>query len=247
MDKIDKYKVVAALVRSFFEAFSSGIVDCHIKTEADRFRPLSVKKAMLNHYEAVGEVFNDTLFYPLSCINYTMDEIEGKLRKADMRHAKMTDLVKLACRSDAVYAAMVAEYKRNFMALLGGRVPSIADHLRLYTRGEGAGSVDTDTAISLTVRTVMLAYARGIRQAGTGKASLHQATVFRLLLEAMTVLLHDRQMSLTGIDETDGLDAIFVKACRSEHNFHVLTREMDRTYGELVESEGIISQDDKAN
>ena len=93
----------------------------------------------------------------------------------------------------------------------------------------------------------MLAYARGIRQAGTGKASLHQATVFRLLLEAMTVLLHDRQMSLTGIDETDGLDAIFVKACRSEHNFHVLTREMDRTYGELVESEGIISQDDKAN
>ena len=189
MDKI--YKVVAALVRSFFEAFSSGIVDCHIKTEADRFRPLSVKKAMLNHYEAVGEVFNDTLFYPLSCINYTMDEIEGELRKADMRHATMTDLVKLACRSDAVYAAMVAEY--------------------------------------------------------TGKASLHQATVFRLLLEAMTVLLHDRQMSLTGIDETDGLDAIFVKACRSEHNFHVLTREMDRTYGELVESEGIISQDDKAN
>ncbi len=91
MDKIDKYKVVAALVRSFFEAFSSGIVDCHIKTEADRFRPLSVKKAMLNHYEAVGEVFNDTLFYPLSCINYTMDEIEGELRKADMRHATMTD------------------------------------------------------------------------------------------------------------------------------------------------------------
>ena len=237
MDKIDKYKVVAALVRSFFEAFSSGIVDCHIKTEADRFRPLSVKKAMLNHYEAVGEVFNDTLFYPLSCINYTMDEIEGELRKADMRHATMTDLVKLACRSDAVYAAICG----------AGRVPAIADHLRLYTRGEGAGSVDTDTAISLTVRTVMLAYARGIRQAGTGKASLHQATVFRLLLEAMTVLLHDRQMSLTGIDETDGLDAIFVKACRSEHNFHVLTREMDRTYGELVESEGIISQDDKAN
>ena len=54
MDKIDKYKVVAALVRSFFEAFSSGIVDCHIKTEADRFRPLSVKKAMLNHYETPG-------------------------------------------------------------------------------------------------------------------------------------------------------------------------------------------------
>ena len=62
MDKIDKYKVVAALVRSFFEAFSSGIVDCHIKTEADRFRPLSVKKAMLNHYEAVGEVFPDAKY-----------------------------------------------------------------------------------------------------------------------------------------------------------------------------------------
>lgn len=247
MDKIDKYKVLAALVRSFFGAFSAGIVDCHVKAEADKFSPILVKKAMLDHYEAVGEVFNDTLFYPLSCINYTMGEIESELLKTDMQRASMTDLVRLACRTDAMHAAMVAEYKRNFMALLGGRVPGVADHLRQYTRGEAAGSVDTDTAISLTVRTVMLAYARGIRRAGTGKASLHQATLFRLLLEAMTVLLHERQLSLAGIDETHGLDAIFVRACRSEHNFHVMTREMDRTYGELVENEGIISQDDNAN
>ena len=45
----------------------------------------------------------------------------------------------------------------------------------------------------------------------------------------------------------DGLSAIFLRACQTEHNFGVMTAEMDRTYAELVKTEGIISQDDMAN
>ena len=82
MEKIDKFKVVAALVRSFFSAFPAGITDCLIKDPAEKFRPRSVKKAMLNHYEAVGDAFNDIIFYPLARINYSIEEIEDRLRKA---------------------------------------------------------------------------------------------------------------------------------------------------------------------
>lgn len=247
MEKIDKFKVVAALVRSFFSAFPAGITDCLIKDPAEKFRPRSVKKAMLNHYEAVGDAFNDIIFYPLARINYSIEEIEDRLRKADMARMTMAGLVRMACRTDAIYEAMVAEYKRNFMALLGGMTPDVGTHLKEYHRGQGDDSVDSDTAISLCVRTAMTAYARGIRRAGTGKASLHQATLYRLLLESMATLLHDKPFSLSGLDADDGLDAIFMRACRTEHNFMVMTSEMDNTYAELVKNEGIIAQDDTAN
>lgn len=247
MGKINKYKMVAALVRSFFSAFTAGIIDCHVKDSDDKLRPIVVKKAMLSHYEAVGHVFNDTMFYPLAYINYTFEEIEHNLRHIDIQSTTMIDLVKMACRTDGIYNAMVAEYKRNFTSLLGGRVPDTAEHLRSYTHGNDSETVDSDTAIALCVRTVMLAYARGIRRAGTGKVSLHQATLYRLLLESMTVLLNDRQPSLNGVNDDTALSSLFIRICQNEHNFNVMTREMDRTYTELVKNEGIISQDDNAN
>lgn len=247
MDKIDKTKVVAALVRSFFSAFSAGIIDCHVKDYADKQRPIVVKKTMLEHYEAVGRVFNDTIFYPLAHLNYSMDEMESLLQENAAKCRSMVELVGLACRTEGLFKAMVAEYKRNFTALLGGRVPGVAEHLRQYTRGEGEGEADCDTAIALVTRTTMFAYARGIRQGATGKASLHQATLYRLLIEAMQTLLHNRPMPLTGFTEADGLASIFIRACRSEHNFHVMAAEMDNTYIDLVKNEGIISQDDNAN
>ena len=36
MEKTDKYKTVAALVRCFFGAFSAGIIDCHVKDYAEK-------------------------------------------------------------------------------------------------------------------------------------------------------------------------------------------------------------------
>ena len=142
---------------------------------------------------------------------------------------------------------MISDSLVFHLDLLGGRVPGVAEHLRQYTRGEGEGEADCDTAIALVTRTTMFAYARGIRQGATGKASLHQATLYRLLIEAMQTLLHDRPMPLTGFTEADGLASIFIRACRSEHNFHVMAAEMDNTYIDLVKNEGIISQDDNAN
>lgn len=238
--KISKGKTLAALVRSFFDAFSSGIIDSGDSEVAERRQPKNVKQAMLEHYEQIAPVFLDTIFFPLAAMNFSYDDIERVVREAQRDGGDMMALVKTACASDVLYEAMAAEYRRNFSALLGGRCTPVADHLAGYVRRQDGrdGEVDSDRAIELVVRVVMYAYARGLRRASAdGKPSLRQATLFRLLLDAMNVLLLDEAASFD--DCGDDLAGMFLKVCRSEHNFTVMTSEMDRTYDELVRKEGI--------
>ena len=234
--KVDKYKVLAALVRSFFDAFSSGVIDCGEAGAKERRQPKNVKQAMLEHYGHIAPVFFDTIFFPLAAMNFRYEDIERVVREAQKRGDDMMALVKTACASDALYDAMVAEYKRNFTALLGGRCAPIADHMASYTRGGvkgGEEALDADRAIELTVRVVMHAYARGLKQAGGGMAKFRQPTLFRLLLDAMNTLLCDTAADYGDCGED--LSAMFMKVCRSEHNFTVMTTEMDRVHNEIME------------
>ena len=237
--KTDKYKLLAALVRCFFESFSSGIIDnSHIEKSEDRNSAQTVKKLMLEHYEHIAPVFFDTLFFPLAAMNFEYADIERVVREAQQRGDDMMALVKTACASDAMYEAMVAEYKRNFSNLLAGRYATTADHLISYTHGDGdnAEGIDTERAIELTVRVVMYAYARGLRRGTEGRKSVRQASLFRLLIDAMNVLLLDEAVQF---EDDDELAAMFLKVCLNEHNFTVMTSEMDRTFDELVRKEGI--------
>lgn len=232
--KVDKYKLLAALVRSFFDAFSSGIIDNSDADTKERRQPKNVKQSMLEHYGHIAPVFFDTIFFPLAAMNFKYEDIERVVREAQKRGDDMMALVKTACASDALYDAMVAEYKRNFSALLGGRCASVADHLASYTHGDeadGIAAFDTDRAIELTVRVAMHAYARGLKQVDKSMAKFSQATLFRLLLDAMNTLLCDTAADYTDCGED--LSAMFLKVCQSEHNFTVMTTEMDRVHNEI--------------
>ena len=248
MDRIDKYKLMSTLIRSFFESYTSGIIDCHVKNPQEKFNPQTIKKIMLEHYEQIAPTFHEILLYPVAAMNFSFEEIEEILTSAQAKDIQdMTGLFRRLCVSEELHNALVAEYRRNFGLLLNGRFASIPEHLKSYTQGTApAGGVETEHAIRLAVRTVMKSYARGIRHAGTGKSSLHQASVFRLLLDAMTTLLCDRPLSQADADK-GGLNALFMKACRSQPNIDVMTDEMEIAYNQLVQNEGIISHDDKAN
>ena len=237
--KTDKYKVLAALVRSFFKAFASGVIDnSRIEAAEKRDSPQTVKKLMLEHYEHIAPVFMDTLFFPLAAMNFSYADIERVVRDTQREGGDMMSLVRKACATDGMYEAMVAEYKRNFANLLAGSHASVAAHLDSYTRcgDASAASIDTDRAIELTVRVVMYAYARGLRRGTAGGTSIRQASLFSLLLDAMNVLLLD-EAAVYG--DGDDLSAMFLRVCRNEHNFTVMTAEMDRTFDELVRKEGI--------
>lgn len=264
-EKIDKYKVQAALVRSFFDAFSHGVIESQVEDPKEKTTPQSVKKLMLEHYEHIAPAFFDTMFFPLAAMNYKYEDIAALAREAQQRGDDMMALVRTACGDEAYYNAMVEEYKRNFSMLLAGRYLSNADHLEGYVRkaeAETEASVDSDRAIELTVRVVMFAYVRGLRQTVEGarfdrsvqlgqvhplgenarsdrSAHLRQvhplrgATLFRLMLDAMNILLLDEAVDFADAEAAD-LASLFLKVCQTQHNFTVMTNEMDRTYSELM-------------
>lgn len=263
-EKIDKYKVQAALVRSFFDAFSHGVIESQVEDPKEKTTPQSVKKLMLEHYEHIAPAFFDTMFFPLAAMNYKYEDIAALAREAQQRGDDMMALVRTACGDEAYYNAMVEEYKRNFSMLLAGRYLSNADHLEGYVRkaeAETEASVDSDRAIELTVRVVMFAYVRGLRQTGESARfdrsvhlgqvhplgedarsdrSVHlrqvqpnQATLFRLMLDAMNILLLDEAVDFADAEAAD-LASLFLKVCQTQHNFTVMTDEMDRTYSELM-------------
>lgn len=235
------------MVRSFFDAFSHGVIESQVEDRKEKTTPQSVKKLMLEHYEHIAPAFFDTMFFPLAAMNYKYEDIAALAREAQQRGDDMMALVRTACGDEAYYNAMVEEYKRNFSMLLAGRYLSNADHLEGYVRKtetETEASVDSDRAIELTVRVVMFAYVRGLRQTGEDarfdrSAHLGQvhplrgATLFRLMLDAMNILLLDEAVDFADAEATD-LASLFLKVCQTQHNFTVMTNEMDRTYSELM-------------
>lgn len=252
-------------MRSFFDAFSHGVIESQVEDRKEKTTPQSVKKLMLEHYEHIAPAFFDIMFFPLAAMNYKYEDIAALAREAQQRGDDMMALVRTACGDEAYYNAMVEEYKRNFSMLLAGKYLSNADHLEGYvrkTKEETEASVDSDRAIELTVRVVMFAYVRGLRQTGESARfdrsvhlgqvhpqqedarfdrsahlgqvhSLRGATLFRLMLDAMNVLLLDEAVDFADAEAAD-LASLFLKVCQTQHNFTVMTNEMDRTYSELM-------------
>lgn len=223
-------------MRSFFDAFSHGVIESQVEDRKEKTTPQSVKKLMLEHYEHIAPAFFDTMFFPLAAMNYKYEEIAALAREAQQRGDDMMALVRTACGDEAYYNAMVEEYKRNFSMLLAGKYLSNADHLEGYVRKakeETEASVDSDRAIELTVRVVMFAYVRGLRQTKKEGKQPNQATLFRLMLDAMNILLLDEAVDFADAEAAD-LASLFLKVCQTQHNFTVMTDEMDRTYSELM-------------
>lgn len=223
-------------MRSFFDAFSHGVIESQVEDRKEKTTPQSVKKLMLEHYEHIAPAFFDIMFFPLAAMNYKYEDIAALAREAHQRGDDMMALVRTACGDEAYYNAMVEEYKRNFSMLLAGKYLSNADHLEGYVRKaeeETEASVDSDRAIELTVRVVMFAYVRGLRQTKKDGKQPNQATLFRLMLDAMNILLLDEAVDFADAEAAD-LASLFLKVCQTQHNFTVMTNEMDRTYSELM-------------
>lgn len=244
---IDKYKLTATLVKAFFDGYSSGIVDSHVTDVHEKYKPYTIKRVMLEHYESLFPVFHSLMLTAMAVMNFSYEEAEALFLKEARRGSSAERLLKCACGSEELYQALVEEYKRNFSDLLAGRRATVQQHMLSYTHGEETGSdrVDTETALRQTVRMSMRAYAKGIRAAKTGKATLHQPTVFRLIADALGTLA----LNGSGTDtiRVHSVGEYFLRLCGSRHNLAVMNEAINETYAELVEQEGIIAADDKSN
>ncbi len=98
--------------------------------------------------------------------------------------------------------------------------------------------------IRAVVRAQMHGYARGIKASATGKQSLHQPTVFRLMADGMAALLHDEPLTVWENADTLGLDGVYRRVCKTADNYETLINEMNQAYEDLATQEGITSAED---
>lgn len=233
-NNINTYRTLAALVRGFFESLAEGVLaGCKDAEKTDgHFSAKVVKTAMLEHYGEVGNRFFDTMFYILARLNHSgVDDIGGKLSAAFAdRRPSVPELMRLACGSDALYEAMVVEYKRNFGLLLCGTVASRAEHVGAYTRGDDCAAVDGRTAVRLMVRTLVTAYASGLALSGCGMSCFSQAVVLRMMIENINLLVNESPLDTSCAT----IDTMLLSACGGECNMNVALNEMNTLCDELM-------------
>lgn len=162
MEQISKDHVLAAVVRTFFKYFTIGVLESrHGSPSTDHYEPKNVKQAMLNHYGQIGAVFNNEAFYSFFRMNYDASEAEPVMRDAATTCTSKQELVRLACRTEEFYDAMVSEYKRNFELLLCGRVAVGEEFAGLYTPCPSSGKMARDKAEQIINSMAAMAYKRG--------------------------------------------------------------------------------------
>lgn len=164
MEKIEKDKVLAAVVRTFFKYFTLGIIEAYADDPNDMsvYEPKSVKQFVVKHFEKYSQTFNEEAFYAFSRMNYIEEEVEEELKKfMSGGNVSAMELMRFACRGDEFYSTMVSEYKRNMELLLCGIFSATPEQASQYTRCNSIGNMPQDNAEAIINRVANKAYEKG--------------------------------------------------------------------------------------
>ena len=72
MEQVNKDRVIAVAVNTFFKYFVTGIIEADDTIPLDqRFEPAYLKRLMLEHYEQVSVAFNREVFFTFARMNTT--------------------------------------------------------------------------------------------------------------------------------------------------------------------------------
>lgn len=238
--KANLYRALAACMRGFFEAFAMGVIDDaygdDAKAKASKMEPKNVKQALLNYYGEVGKMFFDQMFYTIAQLTYdNVDEALERVKAECGEGATVPDYMRVACREQAVYEAMVEEYKRNFSALLAGGMPSPKSHIADRVKGDMLAASDSGQCLRLLVRVVIRSYVMGLRLSTDGRHQLNQASLLRILAENINLLTHDDV--ITGDFET--VDQLLAHVCGGEEPFAIMSEEMNNVMNDVIGGEAI--------
>ena len=163
-DRIEKDKVLAAVVRTFFKYFTLGIIEAYADDPNDMsvYEPKSVKQFVVKHFEKYSQIFNEEAFYAFSRMNYIEEEVEEELKKfMSGGNVSAMELMRFACRDDEFYSTMVSEYKRNMELLLCGIFSATPEQASQYTRCNSIGNMPQDNAEAIINRIANKAYEKG--------------------------------------------------------------------------------------
>lgn len=238
---------MAALTRAFFEAYTNGILDgsTEANNKENKRSPQAVKQAMLEHYEEINQQFFTVMFPALTLLNYQDEQkMQEKLKEASVEKAlNVTEYLRFACKTDKLFQALLSEYRRNFTMLLQGKMTTLHEHIKGYPRGLQLSVIDEQKAIVIMVRVILKAYAAGIKATKTNHHAFNQATIYRILLINIQLLLNDCAFK----SNEEDLILLFQEACGNENNLNVLFNSLDEIYEELAQEEGLYTHNEQGN
>lgn len=228
---INRFRVASVMVRGYFHAFFSGQADA-LHPGKKNLEPKEYKQLLVHHFDNLSGHFVSVLFPILIRLNYS--DLETVAEDMKRRHFSETTstkiLLRYACGSKEVYDLVTSEYQKQIYSLLAGHLQSTDEYFADCPTLTCEDNVPVSLAIRSIVRVQMQAYAAGITQAKTEVSGLHQATVYRLMIESMMTLLHEKTVKF----EEENLEMMFRKVSLNSDNFESLMNEMNQAYEDLV-------------
>lgn len=222
---MNQVRIIPAIVRAFFSSFVEGIVEgsIHDVNQQVDMTPQQMKQLLLEHYEEVSKYLFHVCFNPLALVSYDkMETLEKILRSQDPDSLNPQSMLQYACGGAEMCELMIEEYRRNFYAILGGRVMSVEDFFEgidTVSMPAMQGPVSQQRAIQALVLTIKDGFKAGRTVVGAQDKPMNQIYLYRLLEDNMQCLMHDGPLNIDG--ETD-LNETFLTVCRSPENMNFM-------------------------
>lgn len=219
-------RTIPAIVRAFFSAFVEGVIEGSI-TDVNQHMdvtPKQLKQLLVEHYEEVSQHLFRVCFHPLAMVCYSNpDTLEAKLRNPAVQPTLTPQkMLELACGGEEMCSLMIEEYRRNFYAILSGRVMSVEEYfdgIDTKTIPARMGNIPEERAIRALVITIRDAFRAGRSVMKADERPVNQIYIYRLLEDNMQCLMHDAPLH---IDDDADLNQTFLAVCGSLENMNTM-------------------------
>jgi hypothetical protein len=235
-DKQDLKYTQKALIRAFFDGFTNGVIDANNLEQDER---QTLIKALLNVYDKISEHYAMVLLPILGVIHHeSLEQLQRELdAKRQQDEADVTAYFKVVCRENGTYEAMVDDYKANFEALLKGATLK-TQHCVLSNETSSVTYTKTNEEqnIRLLVRTVLRAYRSGL-QTKPDSQQFKQATVIRMLLDNVDLLVNGKPTIADHVDNAVDIHELFLAVVHTKERYNVVQEELQLEMERLIKGE----------
>ena len=235
-DKQDLKYTQKTLIRAFFDGFTNGVIDANNLEQDER---QTLIKALLNVYDKISEHYAMVLLPILGVVHHeTLEQLQCKLdAQSQQGDVDVAALFKVVCGEEGTYEAMVNDYKANFEALLKGTTLK-TQHCVLSNETSSVTYTKTNEEqnIRLLVRTVLRAYRSGL-QTKPALQQFKQATVIRMLLDNVDLLVNGKPTIADQVDNAADIHELLLAVVHTKERYNVVQEELQLEMERLIKGE----------
>lgn len=194
-------------------------------SQGEEVTPQKMKQLLLEHYEEVSKYLFNVCFNPIALVSYNdISLLESTLRKQNPESLTPQVMLQYACGGAEMCELMIEEYRRNFYAILGGKIMSVEEFFEgidVDSAPVAMGNVTAERAIHALVLTVKDGFNAGRKVVGADDKPLNQIYIYRLLEDNMQCLMHDAPVF---VDDEADLNETFTKVCGGIENMNIMIK-----------------------